>query len=180
MPNGSPAKKAEPVSYDKFNKDNISDDMPSSMCTDKLDAASVSKTAKKPPTIKSALITNRLTNSDERMETYDFPHVANPEEGIADANYDDEDDLQPHFEVKKIYSGRYKPSRISHLTKSSGNFSMRGDDETPEKNIFSIIDAQPGSNKLQGFRTPIHHKKSNTHVQSMSMVDLPSSMGSPV
>ena len=177
MPNGSPAKKAEPVAYRNFNKDNLSDDMPSSMCTETLlDADSVKKIANRPPTNKSAMVSNGQTMTDERMETYDFPHGADLEEGIADA-HSDEDDLQPHFEVKKIVSGRYKPSRVSHLTKSSGNFSMRQDDETPERNYFSIIDAQPGSNKLQGFRTPIQHKKSQHHVQSMSMVDLPSSAG---
>ena len=177
MPNGSPAKRFEPIAYNNFNKDNLSDDMPSSMCTETIiDADSVKKLANKPPTNKSAIVSNGQTISDERMETYDFPHIADQEEGIADA-HSDEDDLQPHFEVKKIVSGRYKPSRVSHLTKSSGNFTMREDDETPEKNYFSMIDAQPGTNKQQGFRTPIQHKKSQTHVQSMSMVDLPSSPG---
>ena len=147
MPSGSPAKKIEPVAHKVFNKDDLSDDMPCSMFTETIiESDSVRKTDKQPATNNSAMKSNGQTISDERMETYDFPHVPDLEEGIADA-HSDVDDLQPHFEVKKIVSGRYKPSRESHLTKSSGNFSMRGDDEAPEKNYFSMIDAQPGANK---------------------------------
>ena len=63
------------------------------MCTETLpDADSVRKIANKPATNKSAMVSNGQTISDERMETYDFPHVADLEEGIADA-HSDEDDL---------------------------------------------------------------------------------------
>ena len=101
--------------------------MPSSLNSDDKDEGN-SMSKNKPPTIKSQLVSNAQTFSDERMETYDFPHVAD------DANENlDLDDQRPQIEVERMACGVYKPSRSSHRPskQSSGNFSMQGQDESP-------------------------------------------------